>query len=205
MLVEIATIIILILIFVVLVLASWQDIKHRTIEAKSVIYLYVLVPLYLIISGKDMTVASFCFMFTLVVFLCLWAISMKQFGIGDVIVIAALGWMLADFDILYAFLITMGVMSIPWGILWWFYYNRKNGYRDVIRSIKKPLPINDVRPGMVLSNDGFMHGLTQKKIDKMKDDGYVMVDVKQPFPFIPVVFVSCFVSLVFPSALLSIF
>lgn len=199
MILSIVSIILVLVILLVLALASWHDLKYRTIEKKSVIYLYILIPIYLFVSGKDMTVASFCFLFTLIVFTCLWAISMKQFGGGDVLVISSLGWMIADFNILRAFLLTMGVMSIPWGIFWWLYYNHKEGYTGLMYSLKKTLPISNIKPGMVLARDGFMHGLNEEDIARLKKEGYEMVDVKQPFPFIPVVFTSLLTYILFPT------
>ena len=69
--------------------------------------------------------------------------SRGGFGFGDVLVISALGWMLADFTILQVFLISMGVFSIPWG-LFWLWKNKKTQdkreRRNISLTAKKPMP-----------------------------------------------------------------
>jgi Flp pilus assembly protein protease CpaA len=109
----------------VLAHASYSDIKTRTIPKISAGLIYVFVGGYIIFAGKDPTVASLCFIFTFITFLCVWAISIGQFGLGDVLVLGALGWMVADLVLLKAFLVVLGVMTIPYGIFVWFYYRRQ--------------------------------------------------------------------------------
>ena len=105
--------------------ASLHDLKTRTIPKTSVAVIYGLVSVYLLITGSDLTVASLCFMFTFVTFLCLWAISKGNFGIGDVLILSALGWMVADLALLKAFLLTLGVLTIPYGLFCYWYYRNE--------------------------------------------------------------------------------
>jgi hypothetical protein len=199
-----ANLIILILILVILAIASLQDIKRTTIGKYVVIFLYILVPISLYLRGAHMLTASFCFMFTLAVFLGLWFLSRGGFGMGDVLLIGSLGWLVADWAFLQAWLIVMGVMSIPWGLFWAGYYARKPEFRkhkSLLIGKKKIIPVGDLCPGMVCAHDNFMQGLTAKDIQKIKDEGKTQMEVKQPFPFVPVITASYFIWFVFPSVL----
>lgn len=193
---KIAEYVILTLVIVALYLASAEDIKYRRISKKTIVYLYLLAPAYLYVSGADFMVASLCFMFTGVVFAGMWFISRGGFGIGDVLVITAIAWMTADFGILKIFLLSMAVMSIPWA-LFWIWKTHKNGYKGILHGFKKTLPIDELRPGMVLDSDNFMTGLDQKDIEDLKRSGRVYVAVKLPMPYIPVIFFALMVYIVF--------
>jgi len=116
------------LVVVVLLWASWHDIKSRTIPKLSVALVYGFVMGYLVFANKDLTEASFCFMFTFVSFLCLWAISFGNFGIGDVLILGALGWMVGDLVILKAFLIVLGALTIPYGIFCYWYFRKEAAF-----------------------------------------------------------------------------
>jgi hypothetical protein len=65
-----------------------------------------------------------------------------------------------------------------------------------MKKIKAKLPIDKVKPGMVLAEDGFMHGLTEKDIDDMKLKGETELIVKAPLPFIPVIFLAFIFTLI---------
>lgn len=195
----VVSIILLGLILLILAFASIYDIKYRRIETKSIIYLYILVPFYLYLTNADMTVASICFMLTLAMFIFLWVISLGGFGFGDVLTISVLGWLIADLDILHAYLITMGVMSIPWALFWTWYYARKPEYKGLLHGFKKVIPVDKLRPGMVKANDSFMKGFTEEDIARFKDQGYTSVRVKQPMPYIPVVFITTLIYALIPS------
>jgi len=179
-----------------LIIASIQDIKTIEIKREIVIALYILAPAYLYTTDANYATAGLCFLFTLITFSSLWFISRKGFGFGDVLVISALAWMVADFSILRAFLLTMGVMSIPWGLFWLWKYKKDPDLETMWTGEKKEIPVSDLKPGMVLAEDGFMHGLTDReisRIQKVKD--FIMV--KKPMPFIPVVLLA-FGSIVLP-------
>jgi len=182
------SLIILIIIFAILAIASYQDIKTTTISRNVVIALYILVPAYIYIRNVNYATAGSCFLFTLITFLCLWFISRKGFGFGDVLVISALGWMIADFTILRVFLISMGVFSIPWALFWLWRYKKNPQLDQMWTGQPKQLQTSDLQPGMVLAEDSFMQGLTSKQIKQIQKQEYPSIWVKKPMPFIPVVF-----------------
>jgi len=182
------SLIILIIIFAILAIASYQDIKTTTISRNVVIALYILVPTYIYIRDVNYAIAGSCFLFTLITFLCLWFISRKGFGFGDVLVISALGWMIADFTILRVFLVSMGVFSIPWGLFWLWRYKKNPLLEQMWTGKKTEIDTKNLQPGMVLAEDGFMQGLTKKEIKKIQKKNKQSIWVKKPMPFIPVVF-----------------
>ena len=184
----IVSLIILLLIMSILAIASYQDIKTTTISRNVVIALYILVPAYIYVRDVNYATAGSCFLFTLITFLCLWFISRKGFGFGDVLVISALGWMIADFTILRVFLISMGVFSIPWGLFWLWRYKKNPQLDQMWTGQPKQLQTSDLQPGMVLAEDSFMQGLTSKQIKQIQKQEYQSIWVKKPMPFIPVVF-----------------
>jgi len=188
MITTIISLIILLVIFAILAIASYQDIKTTTISREVVIALYILVPAYLYIRDVNYVTAGSCFLFTTITFLCLWFISRKGFGFGDVLVISALGWMIADFSILRVFLISMGVFSIPWGLFWLWKYKKNPDLESMWSGKKTNISTADLKPGMVLAEDGFMQGLTEKQIKKIQKQNRKSIFVKKPMPFIPVVF-----------------
>ena len=53
--------------------------------------------------------------------------------------------------------------------------------------MSKMIPINQVKPGMILAKDYFMKGLNEEEIEKLKDEGHVYLDIKQAYPYIPVI------------------
>jgi len=186
MVIAIIPLLILFLIIVVLAIASYQDLKTITIKREIIIALYLLVPAFLYTSNANYATAGICFIFTLITFTCLWFMSRKGFGFGDVLVISALAWMLADFTILRAFLITMGVMSIPWGLFWLWRYKKDPDLENMWSGKKQKISVEKLKPGMVLADDGFMQGLTEKQIKKIRREKTSLM-VKKPMPFIPVV------------------
>lgn len=116
-------------VLVTLFYASYTDLKTRTIPRYLPIITYGFVAGYIFFAGKDPIVASICFGFTFIAFLCVWGISWGQFGIGDVLILAGLGWMVADIAILKAFLIVLGVMTIPYGLFMVFLYRKQAKFK----------------------------------------------------------------------------
>jgi len=106
--------------------------------------------------------------------------------------------MIADFSILQAFLITMGVMSIPWALFWIWKYRKDPDTHGLWTGFKKTINISKVKPGMVLAKDNFMHGLDEKEIEQFKKQGHKLLEIKQPMPYIPVVFGTLLVTTFFP-------
>ena len=180
----------------ILAVASYQDIKTTTISREVVIALYILVPAYLYLKDVNYATAGLCFIFTMITFLCLWFISRKGFGFGDVLVISALGWMIADFTILRVFLVSMGVFSIPWGLFWLWRYKKNPLLEQMWTGKKTEIDTKNLQPGMVLAEDGFMQGLTKKEIKNIQKKNKQSIWVKKPMPFIPVIFFTLLYTLV---------
>lgn len=163
---------------------------QRTIGTWHVITLYILVSFYSVITQTMSMQTTFVFLFGFIIFMGIAVFSRGHFGIGDAMVIGALAWYLGSFPQLQYFLFSLGLVSIPWWMLWAFKFRSDNTFKGMFTGFKKSLPINEVKPGMVLATDNFMHGLTSIDIDKLRKDGFVAVNVKCPYPFIPVIFIS---------------
>src|SRR4030042_5248190 len=141
--------ILMFLIIATLLFASLIDLKYARIDLKTVIILFVLVPMYLVVAQANMVMASFTFLFSLACFLGLWAVSKGGFGLGDVMVLSALGWLMADFSLLQAFMVTLGVFSIPWALFWLWRYHRDPNKKEIWSGLaKKDIPVDRLRPGM---------------------------------------------------------
>lgn len=177
-------------VILILFYESINDIKYRRIGKKSVILLYVFCPLALFLSENNLTEASFVFMFSLFIFIAVWIFSFGQFGIGDSLTIASVTMILGTFTAFQNFLLILALISIPWSAYWIVKYFGKKGYKgQIFRNIMILSP-DQLKPGMVLKEDNFMNGLNEKDIEKIKDSGIEKIEVKQPLPFIPVVFLA---------------
>ena len=178
----------IILVLVLLAYASRSDYKYRIMPDIVVIALFIIAPIYIYASGADFVTASFCFMFTLFTFLLFFVIG--GLGFGDVLVLAALGWMIADFTILRVFLLTLGVMSIPWAMLWLFVYHRNPDYKVRLGGFHKVVKTKDLKPGMniVGCNTKLVRGASQSDIDEIKKNGDHWVWVKEGMPYAPLIF-----------------
>jgi prepilin signal peptidase PulO-like enzyme (type II secretory pathway) len=148
-----------------------------------------------VFAGQLGLQSTYVFLFAFILFLGLAVFSKGQFGFGDALVLGALGWYYHTFTAFQTFLFTLAIVGIPWAIYWTWHYGKKQGYSNLIRAFRKTISIDDAQPGMVLAKDRFMNGLTQKDIDKMKQAGSITIDVKQPFPFIPVIFIAFLITL----------
>ncbi len=170
--------------------SSYEDMFQRTIGSWHVILVFILVALHSVTIGSLSIETTFVFIFALLVFLAIAVFSMGHFGIGDAMVIGALAWYFGTWMQLQFFLYTLGIVSILWLVVYAFILRKENGFKDVFSGFKKTLPIDDVRPGMVLVTDNFMQGLSQIEIDQMKKEGCETANVKFPLPFIPVIFLT---------------
>lgn len=184
-----------ILIGTILFYASIEDLRNRTIRSIWVVALYIIVSALSLITGNISTQSTFVFLFTFILFMGIAVFSFGRFGIGDAMVLGALGWFYHDFASLQQFLFVMAGVCIPWAVFCILYYGRHQGFLNAIKGFKKNISINDVRPGMVLASDNFMHGLTQQDIDQLKHAGHITINVKQPFPFIPVIFIAFMITI----------
>ena len=177
-----------ILIGLILFYASIEDLRNRTIRSIWVVALYIIVSALTISTGNMSTQSTFVFLFTFILFMGIAVFSFGRFGIGDAMVLGALGWFYHDFISLQQFLFAIASVCIPWAVFCILYYGRHQGFINAIKGFKKNIPIENVRPGMVLASDNFMHGLTQQDIDQLKHAGHVTIQIKNPMPFIPCIF-----------------
>lgn len=176
----------------ILGLASYEDIKIRRISKYFVALLYLITIFFVIITDNINSDVTMAFLFTFIVFMFISLISHGGFGIGDSMVLAAIAWQIGNLEQLQIFFLILGIMAMIWAVFWILWLYRRNGYDQFSKGIRQihTIPIDKIQPGMVLASDYFMQGLTEKDIQKMKEKGYTLVDVKQPLPFIPVIFIS---------------
>lgn len=179
------------LIIIILYLASVEDMKYRRISKKYVIAIFVLVLIYINAFGLYNVEGTISFILTFIVFSVLVVVSKGGFGFGDTLIISAIGMYLSDLFELKKYFLIMAFTMMVWGAML-ILYNRIKNKVPVKEQFKfvRTVNINDVKPGMVLANDYFMTGLTEKDIEKLKNDGYITLDVKQAYPFIPVILIS---------------
>jgi len=176
--------------------ASLEDIRRRDISSIHVIVLYILACFYIVITGNLGLQTTYLFLFAFLLFMGVSVFSMGSFGIGDSMVIGALALYFHDFTSFQTFLYAMGIISIPWGLYWIIRYRQDNSLSGLIHGFKKTIPITEAKQGMVLFSDRFMHGLSEKDIQKLRQDGCVTITVKNPFPFIPCIFFAFLLTLI---------
>ena len=184
-----------ILIGIILFYASVEDLRNRTIRAIWVIALYAIMSIRAVVSQTLSIESTYVFLFGFILFMLLALVSRGQFGYGDALVIGSLAWFYHDFLDFQNFLFILAIVGIPWAVYWSWHYGRKEGYSNIINAFKKTININEVREGMVLAKDRFMNGLTRGQIETLKAEGHMTLDVKQPFPFIPCVFIAFMITL----------
>lgn len=188
-------IILTIVILLILLHASIDDIKHTSIGSYHVILLYILVAFYTVITNTMSLQTTYVFFFGLIMFVAIAVFSRGHFGIGDAMVIGALAWYLGSFMEFQQFLFAMAIVSIPWTAYWLVRYRKDDSLSGIFQGFRQVVPIHAVNVGDVLASDNFMHGLTRPQIDRMRQDGYITVEIKKPFPFIPVLFAAFFICL----------
>lgn len=172
---------------------SLDDIKHTRIKAHHVILIYLLVMIYVTINDLFSLNATVSFIILLTVFTPIAGISRGRFGMGDALMIGALGWYFASLGKINLFLYSWIVMSMFWAIFWIIYLWNKSDIRDIVIGYKKTIPISELKAGMILASDNFVKGLNEEEIKKIKDTGIKQVDVKKPLPYIPCIFLASLV------------
>lgn len=192
---EIIGVILTFAIGLVLTHASIEDLRRRDIGSVHVVLLYILVCFFVALTGALGTQTTYVFLFAFILFMGISVFSRGQFGIGDSLVIGALALYFHTFHNFQNFLFAIAIISIPWAVYWMIRYRKDNTFDGVLHGFRKTLPIDKIKPGMVLATDNFMHGLTINDIDKLRHEGYVNLTVKQPFPFIPVLLVGFIIML----------
>jgi len=178
--------------------ASKEDMKYHRIDKKYVqwilgtvlIYVFILYFLRLNIYPVERT---FSFVITLGLFSGITFFSKGGFGFGDTLILAALGWYIGSTLHLSYFFIILVVVMIFWGIYQILTTEKINGEEKGIQKyfkMTKMMPIDQIKPGMILAKDYFMKGMNEQEIQDLKDKGQVYLDIKQAYPFIPVIFIS---------------
>lgn len=125
MLQQILYLISLLFVFVILSICTYTDLKTKTVPVYLIFLLYVFVFINMFSSGKDHSEASICFCFTLVLFMLIHVVTKKKFGMGDVLIISAIAWLIGSSEALKIFLINMSLFSIPYSILCYLYYRKR--------------------------------------------------------------------------------
>ena len=173
--------------------ASKEDMKYHRIDKKYVIWILFTVFIYTLLSREYAVERTFSFLITLGLFSGITFFSHGGFGFGDTLILASLGWYIGSTLHLSYFYITLVVVMIFWGIYQIRTTKKMNdeekGYKKYFK-MTKIIPIDKVVPGMIQAKDYFMKGLNEKEIQKLKDEGYVYLDIKQAYPFIPVIFIT---------------
>jgi hypothetical protein len=75
-----------------------------------------------------------------------------------------------------------------WFIINAIYHIKKFGMKDFWK-YRQVVKTKNLRPGQVLEEDHFMHGLTPDKIKELQNK-FDEVSIKNPYSFIPTIFIS---------------
>ena len=180
---------------VILLYISIEDIKYRMIPYWTVPILFAIAPIYIYLADLSFTKASFSFMMVACLFLFLFIVGKGSFGIGDVMVMAVIGWVLGDISNAYVYLI---YIFAPIWLIWYIInivdQSRKYGFKwKELFKYRKSISTSELKPGMVMANDNFMHGLTPKDIEEVQKR-YDEVTVKLPLAFCPI---ACIATILF--------
>ena len=183
-------------VFIVLTYISIHDLKYRNIPFFTVYLLFGLAPIYLYLANISFTSASFCFLFTFGVFTVFFILGRGGFGFGDVIVIAILGWMIGDMGSLGLYMYFLGGSLVIWWVVCIVYYKKRLRCKGWLHGFRRNISTKDLKPGMVLEGDNFMQGLKKEQIMGLQSR-FDHVDIKEPMPFIPPLFISFVVFIVY--------
>jgi Flp pilus assembly protein protease CpaA len=178
--------------FVILGYISLVDLKCRMIPYWTVPVLFLFAGLYIYIGNLNTIIASVSCVIATTTFFVLFIFARGGFGIGDVMVMSAIGWLIADTSGVYTYML---YILMPIGALWvvgsMTYHYKKFGKQKVrdLMKFKKTIPVEELQVGMVLEGDNFMNGLTKEQISDIQQKQET-VSIKQPISFIPVPFIS---------------
>ena len=177
-------------IIITLFFSSKEDLRYHRISKKYVIIVFIVVLVYNTITGGTVE-KTLSFMTTLTIFGCISLISRGQFGIGDTLILGAIGWFIGDMTHLQYYYITLSFCMLILGAYFVIINYKQNGrqLRNIFK-INTIVDVENLEPGMVLANDYFMKGLKENDIEKIKKQNIDEVAIKQTYPFIPVIFVS---------------
>ena len=169
---------------------SIDDIKHTRIKAWQVAMVYLLVMIYVSINDLFSPKTTISFLIILVIFTTIAGLSKGKFGMGDALMLGALGWYFASLGKINGFLYAWIAMSFLWAVFWIIYLWNKSDIRDIVIGYKKTIPITELKEGMILAKDNFVKGLTEKEVIELCNTGAKEVDVKKPLPYIPCIFLA---------------
>ena len=174
----------------VLFFSSKEDIRYHRISKKYVILCFIIVLTYNNIIGGTIE-ATISFIFTLGLFSAFTFLSRGGFGFGDSLILGAIGWFIGNLRYLQYYFIVLGFCMLLLSAYFIIKNHKQNGKGLKNFFIKTTLVnINELKPGMILADDYFMKGVTEKEIDELKKKNITTVMVKQAYPFIPVIFLS---------------
>lgn len=181
-----------ILLLLTLYFSSVEDMKYHRISKKYVLACFLIVIFYNNYIGGSVE-ATISFLLTLGLFSAITFFSKGGFGFGDTIILAALGWYIGNLIHLQYFFITLSFSMLILGC----YFVLKNYKQDhkgisLFLNNKQFVKVGKLKPGMILCEDYFMKGLTEKDIEEIQNhnDADIGICVKQAYPFIPVIFLS---------------
>lgn len=170
--------------------SSKEDIKYHRISKKYVIICFIIVIIYNNIVGASVE-KTIAFSLTLGLFSAFTFLSRGGFGFGDSLLLGSLGWFIGNLLYLQYFFVVLGFCMLILGAYFIIKNHKQNGkgFKNIF--IKNTLVhVNDLKPGMILANDYFMKGLTEKEIEELKKTCDTTIPIKQAYPFIPVIFLA---------------
>lgn len=173
---------------------SIDDVKYTRIKASHIIIFYVFVMSYIIINDLFSPKTTTSFLMILIIFICIAYFSKGKFGMGDALLLGALGWYFSGIDKINMFLYVWAGVSLLWAIFWIIYLYKKSDIRDIVLGFKRKIPIAELEAGMILSKDNFVKGLTFKEVNDLKNSGITEIEIKKPLPYIPVFFITFIVA-----------
>jgi len=185
----------LIAFLVVLGYMAVHDLKYRSIPYVTIPVLFILTPIYIYLAELDFTIAGLSFFILAGCFAVIYVIGRGGFGVGDVIVMGVIGWLIADTNTIYVYMLyILSPTMFLWFCINMVYHVKKHGYHGwrSFFQFRKRISTKDLEPGMVLSWDNFMTGIREEDIPKLQEK-YEFLEVKQPIAFIPVPFISLIV------------
>jgi len=176
------------LILIPLYFASIEDMKYHRIDKKYVIIILLIVLVYTLLTREYVIERTFSLLITLGLFSFLTFVSKGGFGFGDTLILTSLGWYIGSLTLLMNYYYMLVGTTLVFGGYILYKTRKENGksFKDYFK-IKETLPIDKVKPGMVLSDDYFMMGLNEDDIQDLKKQGKVYLEVKQAYPFIPII------------------
>lgn len=187
---------------IALFFSSKEDIKYHRISKKYVIICFIIAIIYNNVIGGRVE-ATVTFGLTLGLFSAFTFLSRGGFGFGDSMILGSIGWFIGNLRYLQYYFVVLGFCMLILGSYFIIKDHKKNGkgFRNLF--IKTMLvPVNELKPGMILAHDYFMKGLTEKEIDELKKVNDSTILIKQAYPFIPVIFTSFLIYVIVYTAIL---